>query len=155
MRRKDREISDGKELEEIIKRADVCRIALANDNMPYIVTMNYGYMNNPHRTFYFHCANEGKKIDMLRKNNHVCFEIDIDHEIVKGKKACDWGSKFTSIVGYGDIDIITEKAEKTAGFNRIMCHYGGEQEYEYDENIVAQTTILRLKITEMTGKKKI
>lgn len=154
MRRRDREISDNLELEKIISKADVCRIALANDNLPYIVTMNYGYINYPQKTFFFHCANEGKKIDMLRKNNHVCFEIDIDHEIVKGKKGCDWGSKFTSIVGYGNIDILTEKVEKIAGLDRIMSHYGGEREYEYNDNVVEQTTILRLRVTEMTGKRK-
>jgi uncharacterized protein len=155
MRRRDREITDIPELEEIISKADVCRIALANDNMPYIVTMNFGYVNSPQKMFYFHCASEGKKIDMLRKNNHVCFELDIDHEIVKGEKGCDWGSKYTSIVGYGDIDIVTERAGKIEGLDRIMRHYAGEKKYGYNENVVDQTTILRLTITGMTGKKKI
>ena len=155
MRRKDREISDDHEFEAIIDKADVCRIALANDNMPYIVTMNFGFVNGPAKMFFFHCSNEGKKLDMIRKNNHVCFELDIDHEIVKGKKGCDWGSRFTSIVGYGDIDIVTEKNAKIAGLNSIMTHYGANHDYEYDDNTVEQTTILRLRITEMTGKKKI
>jgi uncharacterized protein len=155
MRRRDRETSDNKELEKIINQSDVCRIALANDNMPYIVTMNFGYVGIPTRTFFFHCANEGKKIDMINRNNHVCFEMDIDHEIVKGKKGCDWGSRFTSIVGYGNIEILTEKADKIAGLNSIMTHYGGEREYEYDDSVVEQTTILKLNVTEMSGKKKI
>jgi uncharacterized protein len=154
MRRRDREITDIHEFEDIINKADVCRIALANDNVPYIVSMNFGY-DNQLMTFFFHCASEGRKLDMIRRNNHVCFELDIDHEIVKGKKGCDWGSKFTSIVGYGDIDIITEKNEKIAGLNSIMTHYGGIQHYEYDDKTVEQTTVLRLKISEMTGKKKI
>ncbi len=44
MRKKDREIKEHKELEEILQKADVCRIAFAVDGMPYIVTMNYGYV---------------------------------------------------------------------------------------------------------------
>jgi nitroimidazol reductase NimA-like FMN-containing flavoprotein (pyridoxamine 5'-phosphate oxidase superfamily) len=155
MRRKDREITDNHEFEEIINKADVCRIALANDNMPYIVSMNFGYINNPRKTLFFHCSNEGKKLEMIRKNNLVCFEMDIDHEIVKGKKGCDWGSKFTSIVGYGQIHIVTENNDKIEGLNSIMIHYGGEGEYNYDDNVVEKTTILRLEISEMTGKKKI
>ena len=44
MRRNDREISGTGEVDEIIRKADVCRIAFANDNIPYVVTMNFGYM---------------------------------------------------------------------------------------------------------------
>jgi nitroimidazol reductase NimA-like FMN-containing flavoprotein (pyridoxamine 5'-phosphate oxidase superfamily) len=155
MRRKDREITDNNELEEIIYKADVCRIAIANENMPYIVSMNFGYINNPNKTIFFHCASEGKKLDMLRRNNFVCFEMDINHEIVKGKKGCDWGSRFTSIVGYGKIHFVTEYNEKIAGLISIMIHYGGKEEYEFDDKVVEQTTILRLEISEMTAKRKL
>jgi hypothetical protein len=54
MRRSDREIPGIQEIEEIIQKADVCRIALANDNIPYIVPMNFGYVNDPDRTLFFH-----------------------------------------------------------------------------------------------------
>ena len=81
MRRSDREVSETEAIEEIIKNADVCRLALANDNIPYIVTMNFGYINNPEQILYFHCANAGRKLEMIRKNNYACFEMDIGHQI--------------------------------------------------------------------------
>lgn len=154
MRRSDRKISTIKQLEEIIQKTDVCRIALSNENIPYIVTMNFGYINKPEQTIFFHCANKGKKLDMIRKNNYVCFEMDTDHKISRGKRGCDWSMKFSSIIGYGSISVVTEKEEKITGMNNIMVHYGGEGEYFYDEKLFEQTTILRLKILEMTGKKK-
>jgi hypothetical protein len=154
MRRADRAISGTEEVEEIIRKADVCRLAFANDNFPYIVTMNFGYTNDPEQMIYFHCANEGKKLDMIRKNNYVCFEMDTDHQIIKGKNGCDWGMRFTSIIGYGNIIEVTEKSERISGLNCLMTHYGGEGEYLYDEKVFEQTTILRLKILEMTAKKK-
>ena len=67
MRRADRAISGTEEVEEIIRKADVCRLAFANENFPYIVTMNFGYTNDPEQLIYFHCASEGKKLDMIRK----------------------------------------------------------------------------------------
>ena len=154
MRRNDREVSDIEAIEEIIKSADVCRIAIANDNIPYIVTMNFGYISHPEQIMYFHCANEGRKLDMIRRNNFVCFEMDTDHKLFSGERGCDWGMKFKSIIGYGNISIITDEKGKTEGFNSIMAHYGGSREYSFDEKVVEQTTILRLKITGMTGKKK-
>jgi uncharacterized protein len=154
MRRADRAISGAEEVEEIISKADVCRLAFANDNYPYIVTMNFGYTNTPGQILYFHCAGEGKKIDMIHRNNYVCFEMDIDHQILKGKRSCDWGMRFTSIIGYGNIFEVTDKSERISGLNCIMNHYGGEGNYLYDKKIFEKTTILQLKILEMTAKKR-
>ena len=62
MRRKDKEIKDKFEIETIINRAEVCRIGLSDDNMPYVIPVNYGYRNN---CLYIHSASEGKKIDII------------------------------------------------------------------------------------------
>ena len=155
MRRSDREIKNLKEVEEIIQKADVCRIAFANDNFPYIVTMNFGYSAEPSGSIYFHCAPNGKKLDMISKNNHVCFEMDIDHKLIKGPKSCDWGMSFSSVVGYGIISVVNENEEKIKGMNCIMDHYDGDGDYTYDEKVFEHTTILRLDIQEITGKRKL
>lgn len=153
MRRKDRDISDIKLIEDIIRKADVCRLAFANGNTPYIVTMNFGYSGIPDKSLFFHCAGEGRKLEMIRNNNYVCFEMDTDHEIYSGLKGCDWGMKYSSVVGYGNISIITDEDDKKTGLKCIMRHYENEKEYSFDDKVVKKTTILRLDITEMTGKK--
>ena len=154
MRRTDREIKTRTEIEEIIQKSDVCRIALANDNIPYIVTMNFGYINQPKQSLYFHCAREGKKLGMIGKNDYVCFEMDIDHILIKGQKSCDWGMSFRSIIGYGIISVVSENEEKIRGMNCIMDHYDGKGEYRYNEKVFENTTILRLDIQEISGKMK-
>ena len=154
MRRADREIPEITLIEEIIQKADVCRVALANENIPYIVTMNFGYNPAPEQKLFFHCANVGRKLDMIRKNNYVCFEMDTDHEIYGGEKGCDWGMKFRSVVGFGIISIVTEREAKIQWFNCIMTHYGGEKEYTYDEKVLSRTTVLQLDINEISGKRK-
>jgi nitroimidazol reductase NimA-like FMN-containing flavoprotein (pyridoxamine 5'-phosphate oxidase superfamily) len=153
MRRNEREISDSEVIEEIILKADVCRLAFADNNIPYIVTMNFGYKGNPEPSLFFHCSNYGRKLEMIGKNNFICFEMDTDHELYRGEKGCDWGMKYRSVVGYGIISIITDKGEKEKGLNCIMAHYGGETEYQYEEKMLERTTILRLDIKEITGKK--
>jgi len=153
MRRDNREITDITIIEEIIHKADVCRIAIANGNIPYIVTMNFGYTGVPEKRLYFHCANEGRKLDMIRKNDYVCFEMDTDHKLYSGKKGCDWGMKFSSVVGYGNISIISEKESKKIGLNLIMSQYGSKTDNVYDEEVLERTTVLRLDIKEITGKK--
>lgn len=152
MRRKEREVTEIEEIEEIINKSDVCRIAFSDGNMPYIVTMNFGYEGNPGR-LYFHCATEGKKIDMIRRNSYVCFEMDTDHQLYGGNGACDWGMNYKSVVGYGNISVLNEMEARKTGMASIMDHYTHRKEYEFDNEVFGRTVILMLEITEMTGKK--
>jgi uncharacterized protein len=154
MRKKEREITDINDLDSIISRADVCRVAFAVNDTPYIVTMNFGYAGGDRQYLFFHCANEGRKLDMIRINNYVCFELDTDHEVYTGNKGCDWGMKYSSVVGYGRIFVATNEQERKEGLDHIMVHYGGRGNYSYDEKVLQKTTILRLEISEMTGKRK-
>lgn len=153
MRKKEKEVTDLQDIESIIQRSDVCRLAFADMNEPYIVTMNFGYTGGENKRLYFHCAGEGRKIDMIRKNNRVCFEMDTDHMMTPGKQACDYGWKYSSVVGYGYISIVTSLEEKIEGLNCIMSHYSGPGSFTYKDDVLARTTILRLDITGITGKK--
>jgi uncharacterized protein len=155
MRRKDRQLRETGELGLIISEADVCRIALADNNIPYIVTMNFGYSGGEYACFYFHCANEGRKLDMIRKNNFACFELDTDHKLHSGENGCDWGMSFSSVIGYGKISIVEDRESKIKALNCIMAHYSDKKTFSYDERVLENTTILRLDIQEMTGKRKI
>jgi nitroimidazol reductase NimA-like FMN-containing flavoprotein (pyridoxamine 5'-phosphate oxidase superfamily) len=154
MRRDDREITDLPAIEKIISDSDVCRIAMADGNTPYIVTMNFGYTGGEKPCLHFHCAPEGRKLEMIRKNNYVCFEMDCDHNIFTGEKGCDWGMNYNSVVGYGNIFIVQDQIEKKAGLTHIMNHYGGSGDYSFDEKVLDRTMVLRLEICEMTGKRK-
>ena len=154
MRRKEREIKDIESIESIISNSDVCRIAIADHDIPYIVVMNFGYEGGENPCLWFHCANEGRKLDMIKRNNHVCFQMDTDHNLYFGEKGCDWGMKYSSVVGYGNISVITDPVLRKTGLDSIMKHYGGDKSFTYDEKVMVRTTILRLDITEMTGKKR-
>jgi hypothetical protein len=152
MRKQDREVTDIQLIEEIISRSDVCRIAFADNNIPYIVTMNFGYSGGDKKQLWFHCANEGRKLEIIKKNNYVCFEMDTDHLVVEGTKACDFTMKYSSIIGYGTLLIVKDPDEKKNGLNQIMYHYTGMKEFTYEESTLARTTLLRLEISEMKGK---
>ena len=154
MRRKERQIKDIQDIESIISGSDVCRIAFADDYIPYIVTMNFGYYGRDHKCLYFHCATEGRKLEMIRKNNYVCFEMDNGHEIYEGEKGCDWGMKYSSVVGFGKISVLNDRDARIRGLNCIMAHYSDRKDFYYDEKILEKTIILKLDIEEMTGKRK-
>ena len=149
MRRKEKEIDDQSIIDKILSTSDICRIAVMDGNRPYIVPLNYG---NKGRTLYFHSSKFGKKIDLLKQNNQVCFEIESPSELIKNENACDWGTKYRSIIGYGAIDFITDPEEKKFDLDAIMSHYGNTGEKVYNERLIELIVILKLNIREISGK---
>jgi len=141
-------ISDRDTIESIIRRASVCRIALSDGGQPYVVPVCFGYADN---TLYFHSAPRGRKLDVLRENNAVCFEFDVDHEIVRSEDACKWSMKYRSVVGFGRALLVEDLEEKRRALDVIMSHYGGNP-YAYPEATLRKTAIVRVEIHSMTGK---
>ena len=123
MRRKDKEIKDKKEIESIISKSDVCGIALCENDSPYIVPVCFGYKDN---FLYIHSATDGKKIDLIKKNNRVCFEFDTHEGLIKSENPCDWDLKYHSVVGSGKAFFIDGLEEKTKALNIITGHYSSD-----------------------------
>ena len=149
MRRKKQEILDKTELEEIFREAVVCRLAIADADAPYIVPLNFGYRDN---TLYFHSASEGRKLDLLRRHPDVGFELESGVEIVRGETACNWGVSFRSIIGYGRASIVEGSVDKRHALDIIMAHYSDEQ-FEFPDENLKRTVVVRVDITSMTGKR--
>lgn len=152
MRRADKAIKDRNQIDAIIKKASCCRIALVDGIHPYIIPVNFA-VNNNH--LYFHSAKEGKKIDILRKNNSVCFEIDIEGEIVKGEKACSWGMKYVSIIGFGQAFFIEDNTGKRRTLDILMKKYAGRRGFAYADDELDKITIIDVKIDTISGKQSI
>jgi nitroimidazol reductase NimA-like FMN-containing flavoprotein (pyridoxamine 5'-phosphate oxidase superfamily) len=150
MRRNDKRIDDPALIETIMRKARVCRIALADANVPYVVPMNFGFRGN---VIYLHSAREGRKIDILSRNDLVCFEVDTDLEIVTGEAACSWGAKYYSVIGNGKASIVTEPGEKRFALDAIMEKYSGKPEWDYGPAALDRVTVIRIDLTDISGKK--
>ncbi|MGQ9722591.1 MAG: pyridoxamine 5'-phosphate oxidase family protein [Candidatus Jordarchaeum sp.] len=121
----------------------------SENNIPYIVPVIFGYREN---CLYVHSAREGKKIDIIRKNNRVCFEFDTDVELVKSEKACNWSVRYYSVIGFGKAFLIDDIEEKRSALDIIMEHYSDDS-YEYSEELVNNMIIIKIDIEYLTGKK--
>jgi len=149
MRREDREITEQKALDEIMKKAQVCRLAVSYEAMAYIIPMSFGYTN---RTLYFHSAQEGLKLMILRENPKACFEVDIDTQVVPGETACDWTMRYQSVVGFGDVEFIEQLEGKREAMRIIMQQYTDEVK-PIEDSALSGVTLLKLTVSNMTGKK--
>jgi uncharacterized protein len=148
MRRSEKEITDESAIEAIINASLVCRLALSDGNQPYIVPLSFGYQD---KTLYFHSAREGKKIDIINKNNCVCFEFDVNTEIIKAEKACKWGMKYQSVIGFGKAVLVENIVEKEKALNIIINHYSN-QNWQFPDEAIKKIAIIKIEIDKMTGK---
>lgn len=150
MRRQEREISDPKVLESIISKANICRLAMCEGGVPYVVPLCFGYEKG---TLHFHSAMEGRKLEILKKNPKVCFEMDIESEIVKSEDRCTM--KYRSVIGSGNASFIEALEDKRKALDLIMRHYNQES-FPYPEPVlINMLAVIKVKIVKMTGKASI
>ena len=125
-------------------------MVVSDGNIPYIVPMNFGYQDN---CLYFHCAIESKKLDVIRQNDQVCFELETDVEIITSEeRVCKWSTEYRSIIGFGKAFIIDNWREKATALNIIIRHYGANP-YSFSQQTVEKLSIFKIEIASMTGKK--
>ena len=149
MRRADKEIVNSTEIEDILKSGRVCQLGLNDGGLSYVVPVNYGYADG---CLYVHSAKEGRKIDILRRNNLVSFSIYIDNGLVQSDVACNWGMRYHSVMGTGKATLIEEGTEKEEALRIIMKHYSGSFTV-FDAARIDQVLIIRIEIETLTGKK--
>ena len=149
MRKNNQEITDWSVLEKILSAARICRLAMMDGDRPYLLPFNYGYRD---RTIYIHAAPEGKKIELLRQNPNVAFEVEDGVQIIPGSKACSWATRYRSVVGEGRAEIITDADEKKSGLEAIMVQHGASEFTDFDEKHLERMVILKITILSLTGK---
>ena len=135
-----------------IEKAPVCRLGLSLNDIPYVVPVCFGYKDN---CLYVHSAGEGKKIDILKKNNSVCFEIDADAEVVVKEEPCGSTMKYHSVIGFGKAYFIEPPDEKRKAFDIMMEKYSPRKSFNYPDIMLKRVTVLKIEISEMSGKKSV
>lgn len=154
MRQKDREVTDRNEIIEIIRRCDVCRIAMNNGDFPYIVPLNFGLQaDNESIRLIFHSALEGTKIDIIKNDCRASFEMDCKHELQYFEDAGYCTMAYESVIGTGRIKILDEQ-EKEAALHQIMNHYHPDKNAHFNTAAISRTLVYVLEVETITGKRK-
>lgn len=153
MRRSDREIKDRDEMIQIMKKCDVCRIALKDEEYPYILPLNFGMdIENDQIILYFHGAAEGKKYELIEKDNRASFEMDCEHKLITDSSTGNCTMEYESVIGKGRIEIVPDD-QKYKGLCVLMRHYHKEN-FPFNPAVIPQTTVFRLIVEQISGKRR-
>lgn len=148
MRKKKQEITELSDIENIIRQSSVCHLAMSYENNPYIIPLNFGYADGK---LYFHCANEGMKLEYIEKNPRVCFSMILDKGLEINDRPCNWSQFYRSVIGWGTAKILQDLDEKRNALLVLMSHYR-EQDWNIPDDKIAGVTLIQVDIHSMTGK---
>ena len=152
MTKRELQITDLKEIQHILDTAKVLHLGLAVDNEPYIVPMNYGYtMDGEKLTVYLHSAVRGKKLDMIRANPKVFFEVECDLIPFEGRVPCQYGLSYSSLMGRGDARIVEDVEEKKEAMSILMKTQTGT-DFPFEDRLVSIVSVIRIDVAEYTAK---
>jgi len=152
MTKRERQITDPDRILEILDRAKVLHLGLCVDNEPYVVPMNYGYtFEDGKLVIYLHSAVRGKKLDMLRQNPRVFFELDCDLTPFEGKVPCQYGLAYSSVMGRGEARIVEDVEEKKRAMSVLMKTQTGK-DFSFEDRLVSIVAVIRIDVTEYTAK---
>lgn len=136
-------------LETIIKDALYFHVAFAVDGQPYVVPLNFGYING---VFYVHSKPDGKKLALLAQNPRVAFSlqtmVEPMHDAVKAENCT---MRYMSVMGEGAAVLVQDLAEKRLALDAVCAQYGLEP-YDYKEAMLQNIAIIKITPDQMTGK---
>lgn len=151
MRRKERQITDINEICSILDRCFVLRVAMYDGQTPYAVPVNFGYeLEKGSFTFYFHGAEKGKKLDILKQYPKVCIETDCNSALVTADIPCRHSWLYESIIAAGTAEICTQN--KSHGMQIIMKHLTGKK-HNITEDMLKGTSVVKIKTDCITAKR--
>jgi nitroimidazol reductase NimA-like FMN-containing flavoprotein (pyridoxamine 5'-phosphate oxidase superfamily) len=152
MRKKDREINDPAEIEQILKQGEIINVAMCKGDQPYVLPFNYGFLNG---FIYIHSATKGFKLEVLAQNPKVSFNVTTDVQLLPADKPQDCSVAYSSVVGFGRVRMVDDPVEKLAALEAVMVQYYPKNDaWEYPEKVVAACTVWCIEIEHLTGKRK-
>ena len=152
MTKRERQITDEAQITAILDAGKVLHLGLAVDNEPYVVPMNYGYTReNGKLVMYLHSAVRGKKLDMIRANPKVFFEIDCDLVPFESELPCQYGLSYSSVMGKGIAHIVDDVEEKKKAMS-ILMKTQTNKDFTFEDRLVSVVAVIRIDVENYTAK---
>lgn len=154
MTRRERQVTDERSIRHILDTAKVVHLGMVDGDEPYVVPMNYGYLlENGKLTLYLHGARRGRKLDVLRANPKVFFEMECDLQPFTSDVACKYGMAYSSLMGKGKAVIVEDVAEKQKSL-RLLMHTQAGKDFTFTEKLADVVGVIRIDVENYTAKSR-
>lgn len=158
MRKSEREVKNASEMFAALLRCGFMTLAISRRGAaPYLVPLNFGAeMEGGRLVLYFHCAREGAKLDLLRRDPAVSFSAaNMLRTFNKGVAPCGYTTDYESVCGSGRAAVLSGEAERLRGLQALMAHYTGQAfaGETFDARALSLTEVVKIDVEEWTCKR--
>ncbi len=150
LRRSDKALDDPREIEQVLASVKIMTVACCSENEPYLFTVNFAW-DPQARDLWFHCAAEGRKLNILRVNPRVCVSVIEDRGYIQ--EECDHA--YRSIIMEGKVNLVTELSEKRRALRLLVQKLEPQPEVLArlaDDDSVRKVGIARISVEAISGK---
>lgn len=153
-----RACTDEKQIKQFLEGAQTAFLGLVDQHMPYVIPLNYVYKDG---SFYFHGANEGRKIDILTNNRNACITISENYGTMVDPIPAEIDTAYISVVANGLVEFVTDLNEATAAMQAMLDKYvpdyyqaplSKKHIEKYQSSLGSKTLVLKVKPTSITVK---
>ena len=144
-------------LTEVFDKAPYVTVSMVtSDGEPYAVPLSLARSDS--QTFYFHCALEGKKVDLWQSNPTVWLSAVSKCKPTVGPKDGSFTLEFRSAMAKGKVELVTARDEQILGIRLVSQRFLPNHMDAFDaaiERSLARTAVYRITLTELpVGKRK-
>jgi nitroimidazol reductase NimA-like FMN-containing flavoprotein (pyridoxamine 5'-phosphate oxidase superfamily) len=157
MRRMDRAITDDAEIAELLRRADICRIATSVNDQPFINANTFWYDGE---RIFFHTATEGRTLTNIQHNPRVCLEVDWRGRWLPAETALAFSVEYTGVVVFGRAHLLEDTTEKERALQGLLDKYFPDLKPGVDYRRITRaeldrTAVFAIDIEAWSAKRKV
>jgi nitroimidazol reductase NimA-like FMN-containing flavoprotein (pyridoxamine 5'-phosphate oxidase superfamily) len=145
--------NDRERMEQVLTTESIGHLAMAWGDELYLVPLNYTYVDG---RILFHCALEGKKLDMIRANPNVCFEVSRQEgqPAPHAGELCD--APFESVICWGTARVIDDVHERQQVLHEFQARYAkyGQAPEPIALDRAEKCGAVEITVTRMTGRRR-
>jgi uncharacterized protein len=153
-RRKDRTMKSSRDIELLLERMPVGRLAVTTKDGPYVVPVNYLFLEG---AIYFHSAPVGLKAEALRADPRVCFQVDEVGPQVLWEVRCGISQIYKSVLCFGRAAFLEGLVEKRRILEKMVSKYvpSDYPTRPMKDQAIENTAIVKIDVEWMSGKENV
>ncbi len=123
---------------------------VGEDGFPYVTPIHFVFVDG---CIYFHGLTKGLKLDNLRKNFNVCFEVESSYTYLQANTPCDTNTAYQSVIIRGEAMPLVDKDRIIYILDAIVAKYTPQHKGKiYPNEMLKMTGVVEIKVRERTGK---
>lgn len=150
--------TDQAKIDEFLLNGQTGFLGLVDQEVPYVIPLNYVWHNE---SFFFHGAEEGRKIDIIQTNPQACFTVSESYGTLVDPVPANTDTAYMSVIANGIVEIVTDLDEATSAMQAMLDKYvpnyyssplPKKHVEKYQSSLGSKTVVLKIKPLSITAK---